>query len=72
MTEKKPSLWADVDGDYEDYQRVLSRGNGVTDWLRERSVGRVGRWEQAARAGYAKGVVLLGVRYERGLWCAAG
>ena len=66
MPEKEPSLWADVDGDFEEYQRVALRGNGVTDWLQERSTTRVGRWEQAARAGYARGMVLLGECYEKG------
>ena len=67
MPEKELSSWADVDRDFEDYQRVVMHGNGVADWLRERSATRLDRWEQAAREGYTRGMVLLGECYEKGL-----
>ncbi len=61
------SSWADVDGDFEEYQRVLLRGNGTRGWLVERYVDRLGRWEQAAEEGNCRAMVLVGGCYEEGV-----
>jgi TPR repeat protein/serine/threonine protein kinase len=63
------SSWADVDGDFEECQRLVLRGNDndVDGWLRQRGVGRVGRWEQAAEEGNCRAMVLVGDCYEEGV-----
>jgi len=61
------SSWADVDADYEEYQRVWLRGNGTRGWLVERYVDRLGRWEQAAEEGNCRAMVLVGDCYEEGV-----